>query len=102
MTASLVERQLVDGILRLTLNDPATRSFFADGSRQEMDGVFRETSHVRLRSLDRLPRRWWPMMLAFLLLIAATAGGAWWLGFRPPAEWQRSRIWQELHLPTLT
>jgi hypothetical protein len=83
-----------------TLNDLATLNFFADGNRQEEEGVFTETDHVPLRSLDRVPRRWWPMMLVFLLLSAGAAAGAWRLGFRPPADWQRSRIWQELHLPT--
>jgi hypothetical protein len=86
---------------RATLSDFVTQTFFAEGNRQEAIGIYSETEHVRLRSLDRVPRRWWPMMLAFFLLVAGAAAGAWWLGFRPPAEWQRSKIWQELHLPKM-
>ena len=85
--------------------DPLARDFFAAGERQEADGVFFETEHVRLRSLDRVPRRWWARltMAVALLLLATTcaAAAAWRLGVRPPAEWQRTRAWQALHLPPL-
>jgi hypothetical protein len=84
-----------------TLNDVVTQQFFAEGSRQEEAGVFTETAVVRIRSLDRVPRRRWPMMLAFFLLLAGAVAAAWWLGLRPPIEWQRSEIWQRLHLPNL-
>jgi hypothetical protein len=84
-----------------TLSDFVSLSFFADGERQEASGVYAETEHVRIRSLDRVPRRWLPMMLAFCLVTAAAAAGAWWLGLRPPAEWQSSRAWQALHLPPM-
>jgi hypothetical protein len=84
-----------------TLSDFVSERFFADGERQEASGVYVETEHVRIRSLDRVPRRWWPMMLAFCLVTAASALGAWWLGLRPPAEWQRSATWQALHLPPM-
>jgi hypothetical protein len=86
---------------RATLSDFITQSFFAEGSRQEEEGVYSETDHVRLRSLDRVPRRWWPTMLVLSLLVAGAAAGGWWLGFRPPAEWQRSKIWQQLQLPQM-
>src|SRR5262245_62039380 len=44
-----------------TLNDLVSQTFFADGQRQEANGIYSETEHVRIRSLDRVPRRWWPM-----------------------------------------
>jgi hypothetical protein len=85
--------------------DPVARDFFAAGERQEAAGFFTETEHVRVRSLDRVPRRWWARltMAAALLLLAAGCGAvaAWRLGVRPPAAWQRSRVWQALHLPAL-
>jgi hypothetical protein len=85
--------------------DPLARDFFAAGERQEASGVFIETERVRVRSLDRVPRRWWARltMAAALLLLAAgcAAAAAWRLGVRPPAEWQRTRAWQALHLPAL-
>jgi hypothetical protein len=85
--------------------DPLARDFFAAGERQEMSGFFIETEHVRVRSLDRVPRRWWARltMAAALLLLAAgcAAAAAWRLGIRPPVEWQRTRGWQALHLPAL-
>jgi hypothetical protein len=84
-----------------TLSDFVAQSFFADGERQEASGVYAETEHVRIRSLDRVPRRWWPGVLAFCLVTAAAAAGGWWLGLRPPAEWQRSRAWQAMHLPQM-
>jgi hypothetical protein len=85
-----------------TVGDGVAREFFAAGDRQEAAGVFNETEHVRVRSLDRVPRRWWPAMLVLLLVLAGGGAGAWWLGYRPPAEWQRSRLWQALHLPPLS
>src|SRR5882672_2795579 len=85
--------------------DPLARDFFAAGERQEASGVFIETEHVRVRSLDRVPRRWWARltMATALVLLAAgcAAAAAWRLGVRPPAEWQRTRAWQALHLPPL-
>jgi len=75
------------------------------GERQEASGFFIETEHVRVRSLDRVPRRWWARltMAAALLFLAAgcTAAAAWRLGVRPPAGWQRTPAWQALHLPAL-
>jgi hypothetical protein len=85
-----------------TLGDGVAREFFDGGDRQEAAGVFSETEHVRVRSLDRVPRRWWPAMLVLLLVLAGGGAGAWWLGYRPPAEWQRSLLWQTLRLPPLT
>jgi hypothetical protein len=84
-----------------TLSDAVALDFFADGQRQEASGVYAETEHVKLRSLDRVPRRWLPTLIALCLVTAASAAGAWWLGFRPPAEWQSSRAWQALHLPPM-
>jgi hypothetical protein len=84
-----------------TLSDLVTQAFFEDGHRQEASGVYHETEHVRVRSLDRVPRRWWPTMLAFLIVAAGAGAGAWWLGLRPPAEWQHAPAWQALHLPQL-
>jgi hypothetical protein len=84
-----------------TLSDFLAQAFFADGERQEQSGVYAETEPVRIRSLDRVPRRWWPMVLALCLFAAAAGAGAWWLGFRPPARWQSSRAWQALHLPAM-
>jgi hypothetical protein len=83
------------------LNDLVSQTFFADGQRQEATGIYSETAHVRIRSLDRVPRRWWPMMLVFCLFTTAAGAGAWWLGFRPPAAWQHTRAWQALHLPPM-
>jgi hypothetical protein len=82
-----------------TLGDEIAREFFVAGDRQEAAGVFHETEHVRVRSLDRVPRRWWPPVLALLLVLAGGGAGAWWLGYRPPVELQRSRLWQALRLP---
>lgn len=84
-----------------TLGDGVAQSFFAEGHRQEAIGEFQETEHVPIRSLDRVPRRWWPMMLAFCFCLGAAGAGAWRLGLRPPAEWQRSPLWQTLHLPQM-
>jgi hypothetical protein len=81
-----------------TLDDPVTQTFFAEGDRQEATGLFKETEHIRLRSLDRVPRRWWPMMVTLCLLMAATGAGMWWMGLRPPGRMQRARAWQLLHL----
>jgi hypothetical protein len=83
-----------------TLNRLVTR-FFTDGAQQEAEGRYIETPEVRLRSLDRVPRRRWPMLVASLLLIAAAGSGAWWVGLRPPEAWQTSEIWLRLHLPKL-
>jgi hypothetical protein len=84
-----------------TLSDLVTQSFFEDGKRQEESGVYSETEHVRIRSLDRVPRRWWPAMLAFCVFVGAAAAGAWWLGLRPPAAWQSSPTWAKVHLPPM-
>jgi hypothetical protein len=85
--------------------DPLARDFFAAGERQDASGFFIETEHVRVRSLDRVPRRWWArltMAVALLLLAAGcAAAAAWRLGVRPPPGWQRTRAWQVLHLPVL-
>jgi hypothetical protein len=81
-----------------TLGDGVAQEFFVAGDRQEAAGVFNETEHVRVRSLDRVPRRWWPTMLVLLLLVAGGGAGAWWLGYRPPVEWYPSRVWQALRL----
>jgi hypothetical protein len=83
------------------VGDGVVRDFFAAGDRQEAAGLFNETEHVRVRSLDRVPRRWWPAMLVLLLVLAGSGAGAWRLGYRPPAEWQRSHLWQALRLPPL-
>jgi len=48
-----------------------------------------------------VPRRWWPTLLVFCVLVAGAAAGGWWLGFRPPAEWQSSKVLQQLHLPQM-
>jgi hypothetical protein len=84
-----------------TLSDLATLKFFDEGSRQEAEGVYKETAHIPLSSLDRVPRRRWPMLLVLTLLVTGAAAGAWWLGFRPPARWQQSKVWQQLHLPQM-
>jgi hypothetical protein len=86
---------------RPTLSDHVTQSFFAAGSEQEASGVYHETEHVPIRSLDRVPRRWWPMLIAFCLVVGAAAAGAWYVGLRPPAAWQGSRAWQAMHLPPM-
>jgi len=41
---------------KATLSDLVTQRFFADGTAQEASGVYHETEHVRVRSLDRVPR----------------------------------------------
>jgi hypothetical protein len=82
-----------------TLGDGVAQEFFVAGDRQEAAGVFNETEHVRVRSLDRVPRRWWPTMLVLLLLVAGGGAGAWWLGYRPPADWHPSRVWRALRSP---
>jgi hypothetical protein len=82
-------------------NDHLALDFFEKGNAQEASGVYVESEHVRVSSLDRVPRRWWPMLLVFCVFTAAAAGGAWWLGIRPPADWQRSSTWQALHLPPM-
>jgi len=84
-----------------TLGNGVAREFFVAGDRQEAAGVFTETEHIRVRSLDRVPRSWWPAMLVLLLVLAGGGAGAWWLGYRPPAEWQRSHLWQALQLPPM-
>jgi hypothetical protein len=84
-----------------TLNDHLALDFFEKGNQQEASGVYVESEHVRVSSLDRVPRRWWPMLLVFCLFTAGAAAGAWWLGFRPPADWQRTPTWQALHLPPM-
>jgi hypothetical protein len=84
-----------------TLNDHLALDFFEKGNQQEASGVYIESEHVRVSSLDRVPRRWWPMLLVFCLFTAAAAAGAWWVGLRPPAEWQSSPTWQALHLPPM-
>jgi hypothetical protein len=86
---------------RPTLGDLITQSFFAAGAEQEASGVYHETEHVKIRSLDHVPRRWWPTMIALCLVLGAATAGAWYLGFRPPATWQTSRAWQALHLPSM-
>jgi len=68
-----------------TLRDPFTAGFFAEGNRQELEGVFRETEHVRLRSLDRVPRRWWPLVLVWCMVLGAAAAGGWWLALEHAA-----------------
>jgi hypothetical protein len=84
-----------------TLGDGIAREFFVAGDRQEAAGVFHETEHVRVRSLDRVPRRWSPTLLVLLLVLAGGGAAAWSLGYRPPAEWQRSHLWQALRLPPM-
>jgi hypothetical protein len=61
-----------------TLNDLVALRFFEDGNRQEAEGVYDETEHVPVGSLDRVPVARWPMVLALLLLTTAAAAGAWW------------------------
>jgi len=84
-----------------TLNDLLTLKFFADGESQSEEGVYKETEHVPIPSLDSVPRRRWPAIILFCVFVGAAAGSAWWMGLRPPAEWQSSRAWQALHLPKL-
>src|SRR4029079_717972 len=38
--------------------DVVSLDFFEEGHRQEAEGVFKETTHVPISSLDRVPRRW--------------------------------------------
>jgi len=89
------------GPRRATLSDLVTQTFFAEGNRQEEVGVFTESADVRIHSLDRVPHRRGPALVVFCVLLAAAAGGAWWMGLRPPVEWQRSPLWQTLHLPKI-
>lgn len=84
-----------------TLGDGVAREFFVAGDRQEAAGVFNETEHVRVRSLDRVPRLWSPAMLVLLLVLAGGGAGAWWLGYRRPVAWQRSSVWAALRLPPM-
>ena len=44
MTASLVERQLIDGILRLTLNDPATRNSLSSAMMGALAGALADAA----------------------------------------------------------
>src|SRR5580765_1380653 len=87
--------------ISLTLRDLVTLKFFAEGEDQQETGVYNETEHVPLRSLDRVPRRWWSTFLVLFLIVAGAGTGAWFVGMRPPGEWQSSRAWQVLHLPQM-
>jgi hypothetical protein len=63
-----------------TLSDLATQSFFEDGARGELTGTYAETEHVRIRSLDEVPRRLGPRLIVLSLMVAAAGAAGWWLG----------------------
>ncbi len=47
----------------------------------------------------RVPRNYGGLAVFTLALAAGGVGSALWAGWRPPAEWQQSEVWQALHLP---
>jgi hypothetical protein len=65
-----------------TLSDLATLKFFEEGQRQETEGVYRETEHIPLRSLDRVPLRLGPALLTMSVALGGAAAAGWWLGLR--------------------
>jgi hypothetical protein len=68
--------------------DDLSADFFAEGSRQELEGCYAEPRPAFRGSFDRLPRHRSPMfvLLAFTLILAGA--GAWWSGLQPPAPWR--------------
>jgi hypothetical protein len=47
----------------------------------------------------RVPRYYGGHALLAMLLLGGGAAAAWSSGWRPPQQWQRSEVWQALHLP---
>jgi len=69
--------------------DDLSAGFFAEGSRQELEGFFAESRPAFRGSFDRLPRHRGPMfVLLALMLIPIGAGVAWRSGWQPPAQWR--------------
>jgi serine/threonine protein kinase len=80
--------------------DEVSQAFFAEGDNHPSGGWQAEPEPY-VGSLDRVPRRWWPIALALLALLGVGTAVAWRAGWRPPSSWQQSRLWQTLHLPAI-
>jgi len=74
----------------VTLRDLLTLKFFAEGEDQEASGVYNETEHVPIRSLDQVPRRSWPAALVLFVFAAGSFAGGWWLGTTGMSMWWTS------------
>jgi hypothetical protein len=69
--------------------DDLSAGFFAEGSRQELEGCYAEPRPAFRGSFDRLPRHRGPMfVLLALTLIPIGAGVAWRSGWQPLAQWR--------------
>jgi len=69
--------------------DELSARFFAEGSRQELEGCYAEPGPAFRGSFDRLPRRRGPLfVLVALTLTLIGAGIAWRSGWQPPAPWR--------------
>ena len=69
--------------------DDLSAGFFAEGSRQELEGCYAETRPTFRGSFDRLPRHRGPLfVLLALTLFPIGAGVAWQTGWQPPAQWR--------------
>jgi hypothetical protein len=77
------------GSQRIDDMDDVSARFFAEGSRQESEGCYAETSAPFRGSFDRIPRHRGPMfVLLAIMLIPIGAGVAWRSGWQPPAQWR--------------
>jgi hypothetical protein len=76
------------------MGDEVSETFFAEGLRQETHGLYVDSPALHRGSLDRVPRNRWPQLLFMGTLLSLGAGIFWWMGWRPPAEWQLSSLWQ--------
>jgi hypothetical protein len=68
------------------LSDAVSESFFAEGLRQEAEGLWREPSRVAFRgSLDRPARHWSPVLVFVFVLLGSGGMAAAWASLRSPA-----------------
>ncbi len=68
------------------LSDAVSESFFAEGLRQEAEGMWREPSRVAYRGSFNRPARHWSPILVFVFVLLGSGGmAAAWASLRSPA-----------------
>ena len=61
----------------MELSDAVSDSFFAEGVRQEAQGMWREPSRLAYRgSFNRLPRHWRPTVVFLAVLVGSAVAAA--------------------------
>jgi hypothetical protein len=65
------------GRSEVELSDAVSDSFFAEGLRQEAQGMWREPSRLAYRgSFDRLPRHFWPTVVFLVVVVGSVVAAA--------------------------